>query len=322
MGVIPSSVGESPLSVKLLGEGLERINQGKVRDTYVLPNHELTLLQVATDRISIFDAVLPCTIPSKGEVLTALTVFWLGDVFEQYEHHLVSYGPEIDEYLPDSLQGNAELQACALVVDKLIMMPVECVVRGYLTGTGWESYQKTREVCGHKLPPGLHDGARLPFPIFTPTTKAPTGEHDEHIPVEEVRKSWPLLEALSLDMYGWLARYAWERGIILADTKLEFGYSNGDIILGDEVGTPDSSRYWLAVDWEEAAEKKRTPPSYDKQVMRDWGRSVGIKDLDPSNVVVPSEVIEFTAQRYHQIFNLLTHRTLRRYQQEKMGVVK
>lgn len=317
---IPQQVAETDLSRLLLKNGLQRIYQGKVRDTYALPDYSHLLLVVATDRLSIFDFVLPCLVPEKGKILTKLTVFWLMEVlFGRTCHHLLASGREIDHYLPHKLRDNEELRQRALVVKKLQIIPVECIARGYLTGSGFVSYQKDGTVCGHLLPESLHDGSRLPFPIFTPSTKAKTG-HDEHMDANEVVAKWGNgLERLTLSMYKAISVYALSKGIIMADTKFEVGRG---LVLADEIGTPDSSRFWDKKEWETAVLQRKSPQGYDKQPVREWGKLVktpfldgrdsiiGIHQLDPSSLdhidfvhqlKVPSGVVENTATRYQEI---------------------
>jgi phosphoribosylaminoimidazole-succinocarboxamide synthase len=335
---IPACVVLTPFHHAIAHAGLRRTHQGKVRDTYALYDDQL-LLVVATDRVSIFDFVLPALVPQKGELLTALTVFWLTEILADIHHHLVAYGAGIDPYLPPALRGDAELYKRALVVRRLTMAPVECIVRGYLTGSGWKSYQKTQQVCGIELPEGLYDGSRiLPHPIFTPTTKAESG-HDEHLPTETVIKRYGAwTRDLSLRYYQTLANVAEAKGIILADTKFEFGDGG---VLADEVGTPDSSRFWDREEWLRAAERQASPEPYDKEVVRNWGKqvptplvgvnsTVGLGTLNPEDPVhlafvetltVPPAILNETAQRYHTVFQRLIGFTLEAYQQTKLGVV-
>ena len=327
---IPECVAISPWHDQLVKAGLLRTHQGKVRDTY--PSRYCLLL-VATNRLSIFDFVLPVEVPEKGEILTALTVHWLNRVFPEVPNHLVAFGQGVVGWLPVPLRHESSIQKYTLVVKELTMEPVECIVRGYLTGSGWKSYQKNRQVCGHVLPEGLFDGAKLPQFLFTPTTKAEEG-HDEHIGAETVSSD---LAIASLDFFRRGSEYAKKRGIIIADTKLEWGRNASHyLVLGDEVLTPDSSRFWDAEEWKEASVAGRSPTSFDKEVVRMWGKTVetpwgvGIQNLDPCNpdhiafvhsLKVPKEVIERTVDRYHAIFERLTDMTLRKFQSEIMGVV-
>lgn len=337
--VLPKNVAESSLSEFLIRAGLKRVFQGKVRDTYGLANHSDLLLVVATDRVSIFDFVLPALVKDKGKVLTAMTIFWLRRVLKGYNHHLVAFGQGIGEYLPAILQNNPELQSRALVVKKLSIVPVEAIVRGYLTGSGWTAYQESKRVCGIQLPPDLHDGSKLPVPIFTPSTKAETG-HDEHLDAQEVLARYGRgIMTLAQSIFSEISTYAEARGIILADTKLEFGQAG---TLGDELATPDSSRYWLRSEWEEAVKQRKSPPSHDKEVVRAWGKTVetpfldgdgekivGIGSLDPEDpehiafvhsLEVPEVLLETTTDRYREIFRLLTGSNLEEFHQSKMGV--
>lgn len=341
VAVIPENVSTSLYHDRLTAAGLTRIHQGKVRDTYAIPSdddQEDLLLVVATDRVSIFDFVLPVLVPNKGEFLTALTVFWLSEILGYAENHLVAFGSDVREYIPLEFENSIDLGKRALVVRKLSMIPVECIVRGYLTGSGLSSYQKTRQVCGIQLPEGLHDGSRLPEALFTPTTKAETG-HDVHMSRQEVKDrygNW--IEDLSLDYYRHLAATAKERGIIVADTKLEFGE---DAILADEVGTPDSSRFWDVDEWERAVRKQKSPLPYDKEVVRNWGKEVplsplsgqpekGLHHLDPENtdhlqfvsrLNVPEEVVEETTFRYRVVFERLTGLSLPSFQRSKLALL-
>lgn len=327
---VPAVVAENALS-RWLQRHLQLVHRGKVRDTYQLPGHPDKLLVVATDRISIFDFVLGTTVPSKGEVLVALTVFWLTELFKQVEHHLIACGKEIDEYLPSALAGDHELHRRALVVEKLKMVPVECIARGYLTGSGWKAYQRDQAVCGISLPEGLHDGSKLPQPIFTPTTKAEEG-HDEHITAESVNRQYGLwLGLATIDLYQKARDYAFQRGVIIADTKFEFGSKK----LGDEVVTPDSSRFWDVREYTEAQRQGKSPSGYDKEPVRQAGKraiingeSVDISGLDPTNPEhvrlvasweIPTEVIQETTRRYLTIAQRLTGLELGQFQAEVMG---
>jgi len=341
MGVlIPDRVAESPLSKLLVRNGLTQIHQGKVRNTYELPDHPDLLFQLVTNRISIFDFVLPALVRSKGEVLTAMTIFWLTKVLKDFPHHLVAFGSNIDDFLPGNLRANPELQRRALVVKKLEILPIEWIVRGFLTGSGWAAYQESEQVCGIPLPAGLHDGAKLPHPIFTPTTKAEVG-HDLHLSAEDViAKHGEKPRDLALSIYARALAYAESRGIIIADTKFEFGVEE---ILADEVLTPDSSRFWKRDEWEEAVSRRKSPPGHDKELVRTWGkgittpflfgrgkRIVGIHKLDPTHgghiafvhdeLRVPNCVLSNTRWRYRNIFQMLTGQELEKFQKSKMGI--
>ena len=237
---------------------LQHLYSGKVREVYQLPGGPLLL--VATDRISAYDHVLPTPIPDKGKILTQLSLWWFGRLADLVPNHLV------DAPIPAEFAGRA--MAC----QRLSMIGVECVARGYLAGSGWHDYQRTGAVCGMTLPPGLTEGARLPEPIFTPATKAPRGEHDENIPAAAVAglvgaDTASELQRITLEVYRRGAAIAAGSGIIVADTKIELGYdAQGRLLLADEVLTPDSSRFWPADQWRPG----RSQPSFDKQFVRDW----------------------------------------------------
>jgi len=272
----------------------ELVNRGKVRDIYAAGER---LLMVASDRISTYDAVHPTPIPDKGKVLTGLSVFWFERMAEICPNHVISWS-----------EVPAEVRGRALLVERLEMVPVECVVRGYVTGSGWKDYQATGAVCGIELPGGLCESDRLPEPIFTPATKAEVGDHDENVDFEraaEIIGDRSLLEELrrlSIAIYARAAQHARERGIILADTKFEFGRDReGRIVLGDEVLTPDSSRFWPADDYEPG----RSQASFDKQYVRDWASGSGW-DKAPPAPALPDDVVEGTRQRYAEAYERIT----------------
>lgn len=332
--ILPRSVQNLPFINRMAHGGLAVRSRGKVRDSFLLPEYSRYMLLVASDRISAFDVVLPWSIPDKGKVLKVLSYFWSQEVFFEEPSHLIAAGGGIDRYVGASLSGDPDLQMRSMVVRMLDMLPVECVVRGYLTGSGWKDYQKSGAVCGHVLRPGLRDGDELDVPIFTPATKAAVG-HDENISAAIVREQygeWP--EAFSLHLYETAATHAWQRGIILVDTKFEFGL-RGDV--ADEVLTPDSSRFVLLKDWEKRGEQGGMPPSYDKQPVRNaidnimipesltGGQQVKLKDIDLSDpaqcewlegLEAPTGMIEETAQRYREICRMITGRTLEEWEQE------
>jgi phosphoribosylaminoimidazole-succinocarboxamide synthase len=278
-------------------EGATHVHSGKVRDLYELASGDL--LMVASDRISIFDFVLDTTIPDKGEILTRMSLWWFEQLADLVPNHVIS----VD--VPDRVRGRA------VVCERLAMYPVECVARGYLTGSGLLDYRATGEVCGIALPSGLEDGSRLPEPIFTPATKAELGEHDENVSYDAVVSTVGAQRAaelrdLTLAGYRRAEAIARERGIILADTKLEFGARpDGATVLADEVLTPDSSRFWPAAEWQPG----RTQPSYDKQIVRNWALSPE-SGWDRSSGAppppLPPEVVERTRSRYVEAFELLT----------------
>jgi phosphoribosylaminoimidazole-succinocarboxamide synthase len=268
-------------------------SSGKVRDIYELDGD---LLLVASDRISIYDVIMPDVIPDKGRVLTGMSVYWFEHSGEIVPNHLISTD------VPDEVAGRA------LRVRKLEMYPVECVVRGYLSGSGWREYKETGSVCGVGLPPGLKEADRLPRPIFTPASKAELGQHDENISFEqavELVRDRALMEELrriSIELYELGAARAAEVGIILADTKFEFGSHPGaEVMLGDEVMTPDSSRYWPA----ESYEPGRAQTSFDKQFVRDWADAAGWNHNPPAPEL-PEEVIGQTRDKYLEAFERIT----------------
>ena len=287
-------------------EGVPLLKRGKVRDIYDLGN---SLLIVATDRISAFDVVLPTPIPGKGKILTALTLFWLKFLEEEVPHHLITANTE--EY-PEVLKPFSEvLKGRSMLVKKAEVLPVECIVRGYITGSALKEYKKTGEVCGIKLPEGLKEADKLPYPIFTPSTKAEQGEHDENITFEKMceligEDLANTLKELSLKIYEKASKYAEERGIIIADTKFEFGLYNGEVILVDEVLPPDSSRFWPKEEYQPGRPQK----SFDKQFIRDWLKSTGWKETEGPPPPIPKEVVEKTVERYKEALRRLTGKTL------------
>ena len=282
---------------------LPLLARGKVRDVYAVGEDELLL--VASDRLSAYDVVLPTDIPDKGAVLTGLSVWWFEQLADLVPHHLVT--ARVRE-LPAELQPYKEqLRGRAMVCRRLAMVPVECVARGYLTGSGLTDYRATGGVCGVPLPAGLTEGSRLPEPIFTPTTKAPVGEHDLPMTYEEVvgQLGADLAEQIrttTLAIYRRGAHLAEAAGILLADTKVELGHdAAGVLTLGDEVLTPDSSRFWPAESWQPG----RVQASYDKQYVRDWLSSAGW-DRTPPGPELPAEVVERTRDKYVAAYERLT----------------
>jgi phosphoribosylaminoimidazole-succinocarboxamide synthase len=273
---------------------LPLLAQGKVRELYDLGDR---LLMVASDRISTYDVVHPTPIPDKGAVLTGLSVFWFARTAQIVQNHLLSF----TEGVPDEVRGRA------LVVRRLEMLSVECVVRGYLAGSGWKDYQRDGRVSGVALPPGLRESDRLPEPIFTPTTKATSG-HDEAIDLDhatELIGSRALAERVrdvSLALYGFAAEHALEQGIVLADTKFEFGLDeSGELTVADEVLTPDSSRFWPL----DRYEPGRPAPSFDKQYVRDWASKLGW-DKTPPAPAIPDDVVANTRAKYAQAYEAVT----------------
>lgn len=286
---------------------LEMYASGKVRDIYRVDNEHL--LFVATDRISAFDYVLASGIPDKGRVLTQLSLFWFDFLKDVISNHLVT--ADVDQY-PAQLKSHAhDLAGRSMLVVKADMVSVECVARGYLSGSGWKEYQKNGTVCGIKLPTGLTESDKLPEPIFTPATKAVTG-HDENISFEEMvkivgRETSEKLRDLTLGIYTKAADYALTRGIIIADTKFEFGNTAKGLILADEVLTPDSSRFWPADKYKPGGAQ----PSYDKQYVRDYLESIKW-DKKPPAPGLPPEVQANTSAKYVEAYRLLTGRELPR----------
>ena len=283
--------------VALTIDNATHLHSGKVRDLYELSDGNL--LMVASDRISAYDYVLEPGIPDKGEVLTRLSLWWFDQLTDLVPNHLVS------AEVPDEVRGRA------ILVEPLDMYPVECVARGYLTGSGLLEYNRSGTVCGIPLPPGLRDGDRLSEPIFTPTTKAPVGEHDEAMTYDEVVESVgeelaAQLRALTLQVYGRGESIARERGIILADTKFEFGArTNGTVVLADEVLTPDSSRFWPADQWTPG----RAQPSFDKQFVRDWltsAESGWSKSSGEPPPDLPDAIVDKTRARYVEAYERIT----------------
>ena len=286
-----------------MSAGLEKylIGRGKVREIYDLGSDGLLL--VASDRISAFDVIMPTPIPDKGRVLTGMTLFWLDRTKGIVPNHLRGAWPG---ELPDEA-GAPELRGRALLCEKLTMLPIECVVRGYLAGSGWKDYRASGAVSGHRLPEGLDEAAQLPTPIFTPATKAEMGDHDENITVEQARnqigsEEFAAVEAASIALYEHAAAHAHERGIILADTKFEFGHdADGRLVLGDEVMTPDSSRWWPVDGYRTGI----SPPSFDKQYVRDYLETLDWDKTAPGPDL-PTDVVRGTANRYREAYELLT----------------
>jgi phosphoribosylaminoimidazole-succinocarboxamide synthase len=274
---------------------LPLVASGKVREIYDLDADRLLL--VASDRISTYDVVHPNGIPDKGKVLTGISAFWFNKTGHIVPNHYIS----ATEGVP------AEVRGRAMAVQKLKMLPVECVVRGYITGSGWKDYQATSKVSGIELPPGLRESQKLPTPIFTPSTKAEVG-HDEAIDIAQAGEILgdadmaARLRDVSIELYSFAAEQAAERGVILADTKFEFGINNaGELVLGDEALTPDSSRYWPA----DGYEPGHGQPSFDKQFVRDWASSTGW-DKTPPAPEIPEDVVAGTRAKYVEAYELVT----------------
>ncbi len=284
---------------------LELYASGKVRDVYRVDNEHL--LFVATDRISAFDYVLASGIPHKGRVLTQISLFWFDFLKEITQNHLVT--ANVNDYPAHLQKYRNDLSGRSMLVVKADMIAIECVVRGYISGSAWKEYKQNGTVCGIKLPAGLKESDKLPEPIFTPATKALSG-HDENISFEEmVERAGPelskKLRTLSLEIYTKAAEYAAGRGIIIADTKFEFGNTPKGLVLGDEVLTPDSSRFWPA----EKYQPGRAQDSYDKQYVRDYLEEIRWNKLPPAPAL-PENVVERTSEKYTEAYRLLTGRTL------------
>lgn len=283
------------------------IKEGKVREIY---DNGDSLIMVATDRISAFDVILKNKITKKGTVLTQMSKFWFDYTKDIVPNHMISVDPkDMPEFF-----SQPEYNGNSMLVKKLKMIPIECIVRGYITGSGWASYQKNGTVCGIQLPAGLKECAKLPEPIYTPSTKADLGDHDENISFEQsidvLEKAFPghgqeyaeKIKDYTLKLYTACADYALSKGIIIADTKFEFGLDEkGNIVLGDEMLTPDSSRFWPV----EGYEPGKSQPSFDKQFVRDW-----LKANPNSDYNLPQDVIDKTIDKYKEAYHLLTSKTL------------
>ncbi len=280
---------------------LPLLHRGKVRDIYEVDDERLLIVQ--TDRLSAFDVILPTPVPGKGQVLTTLSNFWFSKLNHVLPNHLTGIQPAS---LVKTDEERAQLAGRASVVKRLSPVPIEAIVRGYLAGSAWKEYQTTGMVCGIKLPADLQEAQKLPQPLFTPSTKAPAGEHDENISFEQAVKLLGLPRAnavrhAALSLYTQAAEFAATRGIIIADTKFEFGVdSSGKMYLIDEALTPDSSRFWPADQYTVGS----NPPSFDKQFVRDWLEASGWnKQLSAPKV--PADIIEKTAEKYHKALQLL-----------------
>ena len=286
---------------------MKPIKEGKVREIY---DNGDSLIMVATDRISCLDVILNNQVTKKGTVLTQMSKFWFDMTEDILPNHMISV--DVKD-MPEFFQ-NEKYDGKSMMCKKLNMLPIECIVRGYITGSGWESYKKTGEICGIKLPEGLQESQKLAEPIFTPSTKAEIGDHDENISVEQsieiLEKLYPgrgkeyalKLRDYTIAIYKKCAAYALERGIIIADTKFEFGLDeNGEVVLGDEMITPDCSRFWPL----EGYEPGHSQPSFDKQFVRDW-----LKANPDSNYDLPQDVIDKTIAKYLEAYELLTGKKL------------
>ena len=292
---MPTTLSQSDLP------GLDLIHRGKVRDVYALPGNRL--LMVATDRLSAFDVVLPDPIPGKGEMLTQISNFWFAKTAHIIPNHLT--GEDVASVLPPGVDPKLYAKR-AVVTKRLKPVPVEAIARGYIIGSGWKSYQSTGDICGIRLPEGLKQAQKLPEAIFTPSTKAAVGDHDENVSFEKVvadvgEELANAVRKATLEIYAFAAEYAAERGVIIADTKLEFGTDeHGVLHVMDEMLTPDSSRFWPANEYQVGI----SPPSYDKQFVRDYLERIGWNKQPPAPKV-PAEVIEGTAAKYAEALHKL-----------------
>jgi phosphoribosylaminoimidazole-succinocarboxamide synthase len=284
---------------------LKKVSQGKVRDIYDLGEH---LLIVATDRISAFDVVLPNAIPHKGYVLTQISRFWFGKMFGIMPNHLISV--EVADFPAACHKYKEELEGRSMLVKKAKPLPVECIVRGYLTGSGLKDYQKTGKVCGIELPKGLVESSRLESPIFTPSTKAEIGDHDENISFEQMAhilgaEKAEKVKRLSLEIYTAARKVGEEKGIIIADTKFEMGDFGNELILIDEVLTPDSSRFWPLAGYLAG----KVQPSFDKQFVRDYLNTLDWNKQAPAPEL-PADVVEKTSQKYLEALKILANQSI------------
>lgn len=279
---------------------IRKLSSGKVREIYEIDGDKLLL--VVSDRISAFDYILSSPIPNKGKILNQISEFWFNYVKDIIPNHIISTD---SKDFPEEFQ-KPEFEGRSMLVKKLKMLPVECIVRGYITGSGWKSYQENESVCGITLPEGLQESQKLPEPIFTPSTKAEIGEHDENISFEKVVEMLgedlaTKLRDKTIEVYTKCSEYAISRGVIIADTKFEFGLDeNGELVLADEVLTPDSSRFWPASDYEVGRSQK----SFDKQYLRDWIKQSGYNP--ESGMPIPEEVIQTTVNKYKEAYELIT----------------
>jgi len=296
MAVFETNITEYPL-----------ISRGKVRDIYDIDRD--TLLLVTTDRISAFDVVMPDPIADKGKVLNQITLFWMDMMKDLVPNHIVA--TNVDDYPEPLRKYRDQLQDRSVLARKAKPLPIECIVRGFITGSGWSDYRKTGEVCGHKLPADLRESEMLEKPLFTPSTKADLGLHDENITLSDAagligEDMMRKVEKLTIDIYTRARDYAKKRGILIADTKFEFGLIDGELIFIDEALTPDSSRFWP----EEGYEPGKSQPSFDKQYFRDWLVAIGFNKQPPAPNV-PADIAEQTRAKYLEAYKLLTGEDLK-----------
>jgi len=296
MAVYETNITEYPL-----------ISKGKVRDIYEID--ENTLLLVTTDRLSAFDVVMPDPIADKGKVLNQITLFWMDMMKDLMPNHIIA--TNVDDYPEPLHKYRNQLQDRSVLAKKASPLPIECIVRGFITGSGWKDYQKTGEVCGHKLPDNLRESEMLEKALFTPSTKADLGDHDENITLEQAaaligEEMMRKVEKLTLDIYTRARDYAKERGILIADTKFEFGTIDGELIFIDEALTPDSSRFWP----EDGYTPGQSQPSFDKQYFRDWLVDIGFNKQPPAPSI-PADIAEQTRAKYLEAYKLLTGEDLK-----------
>ena len=296
MAVLETKITEYPL-----------VSKGKVRDIYAIGDDKLLL--VTTDRISAFDVVMPDPIEDKGKVLNQITLFWMEMMGDLVPNHILA--TNVDDYPEDLHKYKAELQDRSVLVKKAKPLPIECIVRGFITGSGWADYQKTGKVCGHELPANLRESDMLEKPLFTPSTKADLGLHDENITLDQAaaligEDMMRKVETLALSIYTRARDYAKQRGILIADTKFEFGTIDGELILIDEVLTPDSSRFWP----EDGYKPGQSQPSFDKQYFRDWLVEIGFNKQPPAPSV-PADIAARTRDKYLEAYRLLTGNDLK-----------
>ena len=282
-------------------EDIKLFKRGKVRDLYDLGDHYLI---ISTDRLSAFDVIMQEGIPNKGKILTKISEFWFEFANSLMKNHLVS--TDVDQFPEECLPYKEILQGRTMLVKKAELIPLECIVRGYISGSGWKEYKSNGTVCGIELPTGLVESEKLPEPIFTPSTKADIGDHDENISEDQAiaivgEETYNVLKSKSLEIYRKAYEYAYERGIILADTKMEFGFHNDEIILIDELLTPDSSRFWP----KDLYEKGRGQASFDKQYVRDYLLSINFNKQPPAPNL-PQDVVNNTSKKYEEALTLLT----------------
>ncbi|MGE4551639.1 MAG: phosphoribosylaminoimidazolesuccinocarboxamide synthase [Desulfovibrionaceae bacterium] len=281
-------------------------SRGKVRDIYEIDAERLLI--VTTDRLSAFDVILPDPIPDKGKILNQITLFWMDKFADLVPNHVLA--SRVDDFPAQLAPYRDQLAGRSVLVRKAKPLPIECIVRGYITGSGWSDYQKTGEVCGHRLPKGLQESQMLAEPLFTPSTKAELGQHDENITVAQAAAMLPAglmdkVEDLALTIYSRARDYARQRGIIIADTKFEFGLCGDQLLLIDEVLTPDSSRFWPM----DGYAPGRSQPSFDKQYVRDWLKDIGFNKKPPAPNI-PADIQARTRDKYLEAFTRLTGRDL------------